>query len=103
MNHEYSYDYFDLIDKEYSSKRRIYGEDVTVAILDSGMARHSDLMVPPSRVIEFIDFIHRKKSMYDDNGHGTHIAGIIGSVGRYKKGYIGMAPKVKLIILKVLD
>lgn len=67
------------------------------------MARHNDLLVSPNRVVQFIDFIHGKKSMYDDNGHGTHIAGIIASVGKYKKGYIGIAPKVKLIILKVLD
>ena len=42
--------------------------------------------------------------LYDDNGHGTHIAGIVGGSGKLSEGlYSGIAPKCNLIPLKVLD
>ena len=41
---------------------------------------------------------------YDDYGHGTHIAGLIGSSGQLSNyGFQGIAPGVRLIGLKVLD
>ena len=41
---------------------------------------------------------------YDDNGHGTHVAGIIGGNGRASRGrYCGIAPGCSLIPIKVLD
>src|SRR5262249_11013356 len=43
-------------------------------------------------------------SAFDDYGHGTHIAGLIGSNGRRSNyEYQGIAPDVRLIGLKVLD
>lgn len=42
--------------------------------------------------------------MYDDNGHGTHIAGIIGGDGGSSGGrYMGIAPRCHFIIVKILD
>jgi len=42
--------------------------------------------------------------MYDDNGHGTHICGIIGGNGSLSKGlFQGMAPDARLVVGKVLD
>ncbi|MBM3459369.1 MAG: hypothetical protein FJX77_12670, partial [Armatimonadetes bacterium] len=41
---------------------------------------------------------------YDDNGHGTHVAGIIAGNGAGSFGqFMGMAPEASLIGLKVLD
>lgn len=41
---------------------------------------------------------------YDDNRHGTHVAGIIGGNGRASRGrYCGIAPGCSLIPIKVLD
>ena len=37
---------------------------------------------------------------YDDNGHGTHVAGIVGSTN---ETYKGVAPDSKLVVVKVLD
>ena len=39
-----------------------------------------------------------KRACYDDNGHGTHVGGILCANGRMK----GMAPQAQLIALKVL-
>ena len=56
------------------------------------------------RILEFRDFVHRKEQMYDDSGHGTHVAGILAGDGRLSGGtYAGIAPKASLLIAKVLD
>jgi subtilisin family serine protease len=36
----------------------------------------------------------------DDNGHGTHVTGIIGAVGDNGKGIVGVAPRSKIMALK---
>ncbi len=77
------------------------GKGVTVAVLDSGIYPHIDYA---DRIIGFFDGIRRKTKPYDDQGHGTHIAGIIGGDGRASGGtYKGMAPGCNLVALKVLD
>lgn len=90
-----------LIGCEYAYKRRIYGSGVGIAILDSGVSRHMDLQ---SRVKVFHDYVKGRKQQYDDNSHGTHIAGIIcGSGGRSGGRYMGVAPLSHLIVCKVLN
>lgn len=76
------------------------GEGATIAILDTGIAPHADL---DSRIIAFVDFINGKQKPYDDNGHGTHCAGCAASSGKSSNGlYKGVAPKAKLVGVKVL-
>ncbi len=80
---------------------RCMGQNVTVAILDSGIAPHPDFK---GRIMAFKDFVGGRRELYDDNGHGTHVAGILAGDGRMSKGVLaGMAPKARLVILKVLD
>ncbi|MDO4337633.1 MAG: S8 family peptidase [Eubacteriales bacterium] len=77
------------------------GKGVGVAILDTGLYPHRDFA---NRIRAFADFLSYKKYPYDDNGHGTHVAGILGGDGRASGGkYRGMAPGCGLIGLKVLD
>lgn len=77
------------------------GKGVGVAILDTGVYLHRDL---DNRVIYFRDMLRKKFLPYDDNGHGTHIAGMIGGSGAASLGrYQGVAPGCNLICLKVLD
>ncbi|GFI42539.1 serine protease AprX [Lachnospiraceae bacterium] len=79
----------------------IRGQNVTVAILDTGMSAHPDLK---GRILAFYDCVNRRQGMYDDSGHGTHVGGILAGDGRLSKGeYGGMAPKAELVIVKVLD
>lgn len=78
-----------------------FGRGVRIALLDTGVARHPDLT---GRVAFFKDFVRGRREQYDDNGHGTHIAGILCGSGAVSGGRLsGMAPKAELIALKVLD
>ena len=77
------------------------GRGVGVAILDTGIAMHPDYA---ERIRVFQDFCSHKSQPYDDNGHGSHIAGIIAGNGRMSRGrFRGVAPLASLIVLKVLD
>lgn len=80
------------------------GEGVTVAIIDTGVAPHYDLIRPKNRIIGFKDFINYRETIYDDNGHGTHVAGIIAGNGYSSRGkYVGVAPKSNILAIKALD
>ena len=70
------------------------GRSVRIALLDTGVAMHKEL---EGRVVFFQDYVNNKPGMYDDNGHGTHIAGIICG------GECGMAPGAELLVFKILD
>lgn len=56
----------------------ITGRGIGVAVLDTGIYLHRDLK---DRVKGFADFVRRRDRPYDDNGHGTHIAAMIGGNG----------------------
>lgn len=76
-------------------------ENLSVAVLDTGVMEHPDLK---GRIIGFKDFIDGNQKHYDDSGHGTHVCGIIGGNGSLSGGkYRGMAPTVNLVVGKVLD
>jgi hypothetical protein len=80
------------------------GQGYSVAILDTGIDyNHADLgggFGAGKRVIAGYDFINNDADPMDDHGHGTHLAGIIGSSNANAPG---IAPNVNLIALKVLD
>ncbi len=77
------------------------GKPTTVAVLDSGMAPHPDLQ---GKCICFKDFVNHKNIVYDDNGHGTHVCGILCGSGEASQGkYRGVAPSTRLVVCKVLD
>ena len=76
------------------------GKTVNVAVLDTGIyAKHPDLQ---ANVKGGVNIINSKRPFYDDNGHGTHLAGTIGAVDN-GAGIIGVAPQVNLFAVKVLD
>lgn len=80
------------------------GKGVTVAIIDTGITTHKDLTYPSNRIIGFKDIINNKYKPYDDNGHGTHIAGLVASNGASSKGkYKGIAPEANILAIKALD
>jgi len=91
-----------LIHLDYAYKLGLTGENVTVAIMDTGIVPHPDF---DKRIIMFKDCITQKNALYDDNGHGTHVAGILAGSGSMSQNrmYCGIAPKTKLVVIKVLD
>jgi serine protease AprX len=81
------------------------GRGVGVAVIDSGLEMSQDFS---GRVRAFYDFTDgRQQAAYpsDEFGHGTHVAGTIGSSGAlsHDAAYRGLAPEVGFVILKVLD
>lgn len=76
------------------------GRGVGIAVLDTGVSRHPDLY---NNLAGFYDVINNKRDIYDDNGHGTHIAGIIAGNGIKSNGkYRGVAPNAKIYMYKCL-
>lgn len=74
---------------------------VTIAVLDTGIAPHPDF---DNRIIAFQDFVNGKKMVYDDSGHGTHVAGCMSGSGKVSDGlYKGIAPESLLVVGKVLN
>ncbi|RMD98612.1 MAG: hypothetical protein D6814_07200, partial [Calditrichaeota bacterium] len=49
------------------------------------------------------NFIFNKNDPFDDNGHGTHVAGTVGAVGDNGKGVVGVNWHVSILPLKFLD
>jgi serine protease AprX len=86
------------------SSSRLTGKNVAIAILDTGIYAHPDLTVPQNRIVAFYDVIQGKTKPYDDNGHGTHVAGCAAGNGGASGGrYKGPAPEASLVGVKVLD
>lgn len=93
-----------IIESDWAHERGYTGKGVGVAIVDTGIALHRDFIEGGNRVIGFVDFVNHRSEPYDDNGHGSHVAGIIGGNGFSSKGrYKGVAPECNLIGVKVLD
>lgn len=77
------------------------GRGVTIAVLDTGMTMHPDLS---GRPLCFRDFVKHRELIYDNNGHGTHVCGILCGSGTLSGGrFRGIAPEARLVIGKVLD
>jgi subtilisin family serine protease len=106
-----------------SAWRQTTGGGVTVAIVDSGAdLGHPDLApnlwtnpgeVPGNGVdddgngyvddVHGFDFVESDGTPQDGNGHGTHVAGIVGARGGNGVGVAGVAWSVRLMVVRVLD
>ncbi len=93
-----------IVKASYAHKNGFSGKDIGIAILDTGVGPIEDLRFPKNRIIAFKDFVNNKSEAYDDNGHGTHVAGIAAGNGFLSNGkYMGIAPEANIIGIKVLD
>lgn len=78
------------------------GEGVIVAVIDSGVdATHPDLV---GQVLPGADFVDgTTDGRTDFVGHGTTIAGLIAARGDDNSGVVGLAPRAKILPVRVLD
>lgn len=91
----------EIVNAKPVHSRNILGEGVCIAILDSGISNHPDF---GGRVAGWYDAINGRSIPYDDNGHGTHVAGIAAGNGLLSYGtYCGMAPAAKIVSVKILN
>jgi serine protease AprX len=80
------------------------GQGVTVAVIDSGVADGADFAGSDDSRIIYQQAFNDSLTLSDQNGHGTHVAGIIGGNGANRAGlYAGVAPGVNLISLNVIN
>lgn len=91
--------------------------EVVVAVTDSGIDyNHEDLALNlwrnpspgPSNDLIGYDFVKQDGLPWDDHqtmvrGHGTHVSGIVGAVGQNGVGISGVAQKVSLMTLKIMN
>ena len=80
-----------------------FGKGQTICFIDTGLNPHCDFMLCEKRIKAFVDFIGEEKELYDDNGHGTFVAGVCCGGGQLSGGKLsGIAPKSNIISLKAL-
>lgn len=76
------------------------GAGMSIGIIDTGISTsHPDLA---GNIKGGVSEVRYTSSYNDDNGHGSHVAGIAGALSN-SIGVIGVAPSVNLYAIKVLD
>lgn len=99
MNHVAS-----TINLNYAIRHGLTGRGVGIAIMDTGIGYHPDLTDKTGCLAGFFDTVNGHSNYYDDNGHGTHIAGIIAGNGTASNGlYRGIAPESSIYMIKILN
>jgi subtilisin family serine protease len=77
------------------------GRGVVVAVIDTGVrAGHPDLN---GHVVAGYDFISPGTLPSDENGHGTHVAGVIAALVNNRRGVASVAPGSRIMPVRVLD
>lgn len=104
-------------DPDYSDVSKVYAPqminiepawDITtgspsfiVAVLDTGISMtHPEFS---GRILPGYDFVNNDADAQDDEGHGTHVSGIIAAGLNNGQGSVGIAPGVKIMPLKVMS
>ena len=77
------------------------GSGVTVAVIDTGISPVPDLK--DTQFVKGYDFVNDQIEAFDDNGHGTHVAGTVAQSTNNNYGVAGIAYEATLMPLKVLS
>lgn len=76
-------------------------ESVVIAVVDTGADyNHPDLK---DNLVQGFTTVSGTTLPIDDNGHGTHVSGIIVALSNNEKGGVGIAPKCKVMPIKALS
>jgi len=85
----------------YAWTSGLAAEPPVIAVLDTGVElNHPDLV---ANLVAGWDFVHGDATPQDDNGHGTHVAGIAGAVGNNAVGVAGLSWRGRIMPVKILD
>ena len=77
------------------------GAGITIAVVDTGVdLRHPDLA---AKLVPGIDLVTGDGCAEDEEGHGTHVAGIAAAATDNGIGVAGVAPDATLMPVRVLD
>jgi serine protease AprX len=92
-------------DKVWLSSPKRQGTGIGVAVVDAGINWQTDLYTRSgqNRVVANVRFnTDYNQTTFDNYGHGSHIAGIVGGNGAASNGqYIGVAPMANIVNVKV--
>ncbi len=97
--------YLDYINASYAWNLGVYGEGVNVGVVDSGVYKHDDLV---ANLLDGINYDETEgttcntDSVYNGDGHGTTVAGIIAAECN-DIGHAGIAFKSKIVPLRVIN
>lgn len=81
--------------------KKATGKGVVIAVVDTGVAlNHPDLK---GRVLSGRDYVAPGTSPADENGHGSHVAGIIAANANNKVGTAGLAHQSLILPVRVLN
>ncbi|MDI6767008.1 MAG: S8 family serine peptidase [Bacteroidota bacterium] len=84
----------------------MHGEDIDIGIIDTGIDYFHEALggapFPNSKVVGGYDIVNDDADPMDDNGHGTHVAGIAAGEGPPPTNLKGVAYKARLWAFKVL-
>ncbi len=91
-----------MIQANYTWDVTTGSKNVIVAVIDTGVDyTHEDLGAVNASI--GWDFVNDDPNAMDDNGHGTHVAGIVAATINNNVGVVGVAPGITVMPVKVLD
>ncbi|SHE11337.1 Thermophilic serine proteinase precursor [Chlamydia abortus] len=93
--------YLKLIHAEEAWDQAVGSEDLVVAVVDTGIdMNHPDLK---DHLIDGVNLIQPGTPPYDDNGHGTSVAGVLAAVSDNEIGVSGLLWRAQIMPIKALE
>lgn len=89
--------FLDLSGRKLFYNQGYYGQNVIVAVVDTGVSNHVELQGKLLQGRNFCWNYSDPNNSNDDDGHGTHVAATIAG------SLVGIAPQVKILPVKVLS
>ena len=93
----------ELIHLDNLTENKYFGQNQTICFIDTGLHPHFDFIFPHSKILKFIDLVEKYTEPYDDNGHGTFVAGVACGNGIYSTERKGIAPLANIVSIKALN
>jgi len=88
------------IGADIAISKNVTGQSVRIAVIDTGIDYNNPDLRHAYR--GGYDFVNNDSDPYDDNGHGTFVAGVIAGTIDGKKGSLGAAPDIEIYAVKVV-